>query len=54
MRKAVGRRQAEALEGHHRIGGEDWDWSELLGRGTNPLRAVFIALAIWFVWYFWR
>lgn len=46
--------EAAARRGHHRIGGEDWDWSELLGRGTNPLRAVFIALAIWFVWYFWR
>ena len=29
------------------------DWSSLFSGGTNPIRAVFIALAIWFVWYFW-
>jgi hypothetical protein len=33
--------------------GDDVDWSSLFSRGTNPIRAVFIALAIWFVWYFW-
>ena len=32
---------------------EDFDWGSLFSRGTNPVRAVFIALAIWFVWYFW-
>lgn len=32
---------------------DDFDWSSLFSRGTNPVRAVFIALAIWFVWYFW-
>lgn len=32
---------------------EDLDWGSLLSPGTNPVRAVFIALAIWFVWYFW-
>ncbi|HWH81780.1 MAG TPA: hypothetical protein VNU71_06050 [Burkholderiaceae bacterium] len=32
---------------------DELDWSSLFGRGTNPIRAVFIALAIWFVWYFW-
>ncbi len=30
----------------------DFDWASLFSRGTNPVRAVFIALAIWFVWYF--
>ena len=32
---------------------EEFDWGSLLSPGTNPVRAVFIALAIWFVWYFW-
>ena len=32
---------------------EEFDWGSLFSRGTNPVRAVFIALAIWFVWYFW-
>lgn len=32
---------------------DDFDWTSLFSRGTNPVRAVFIALAIWFVWYFW-
>ncbi len=45
--------EAAAQRGHHRFG-DDWDWSSLFGRGTNPLRAVFIALAVWFVWRFWR
>jgi RNA polymerase subunit RPABC4/transcription elongation factor Spt4 len=27
--------------------------SWLLGARTNPLRAVFIALAIWWIWWFW-
>lgn len=45
--------EAAAQRGHHRFG-EDWDWGDLLGRGTNPLRAVLLALLVWFVWYFWR
>ena len=32
---------------------DEFDWGSLFSRGTNPVRAVFIALAIWFVWYFW-
>jgi hypothetical protein len=32
---------------------EEFDWNSLFSRGTNPVRAVFIALAIWFAWYFW-
>ncbi|MEP6876399.1 MAG: hypothetical protein ABI887_18745 [Burkholderiales bacterium] len=32
---------------------EEFDWGSLLSPGTNPVRAVFIALAIWFAWYFW-
>lgn len=45
--------EAAAQRGHHRLDG-DWDWSNLLGSGTNPVRAVLLALVIWFVWYFWR
>lgn len=44
--------EAAARRGEHRLG-DGLDWSDLLGRGTNPIRAVLIALAIWFVWYFW-
>ncbi len=38
------------------IGGgqDDFDWGSLLRGGTNPMRAVLIALALWFVWHFWR
>lgn len=32
---------------------EETDWRALFGRKTNPLRAVLLALAIWFVWWFW-
>jgi predicted nucleic acid-binding Zn ribbon protein len=44
--------EAAARRGEHGLG-EGLDWGDLLGAGTNPLRAVLIALAIWFVWYFW-
>lgn len=44
--------EAAARRGEHRLG-EEFDWGDLFGRGTNPIRAVLIALAIWFVWYFW-
>ena len=33
--------------------GDDADWRSLFSRGTNPLRAVFVALLIWFVWRYW-
>lgn len=45
--------EAAAQRGQHRFG-EDWDWNDLLGRGTNPWRAVLLALLVWFVWYVWR
>jgi hypothetical protein len=32
---------------------DGFDWSSLFGSGTNPVRAVLLALAIWFVWWFW-
>ena len=43
--------EADAQRGR---GVEPADWSSLLGRGTNPLRAVLIALAAWFAWQYWR
>jgi hypothetical protein len=35
-------------------GRANFDWSSLLSSGTNPVRAVLIALALWFAWYFWH
>lgn len=33
---------------------QSFAWSSLLERGTNPVRAVLIGVAIWLVWRFWR
>ena len=33
---------------------QEFEWSSLCGRGTNPVRAVLLALVIWFVWTHWR
>ena len=33
---------------------EEFEWSSLLRRQTNPVRAVLIGVAIWLVWRFWR
>ena len=33
--------------------GHEWDFASLFDGGTNPLRAVLIALVIWFVWRYW-
>lgn len=35
------------------LGEDDPIWSSWLSGQTNPLRAVFLALAIWFIWWFW-
>jgi Zn-finger nucleic acid-binding protein len=32
---------------------EEFDWGSMFSSGTNPVRAVLIALALWFAWYFW-
>ena len=32
----------------------DADWGSLFSAGTNPVRAVLIALVIWFAWHFWK
>lgn len=54
-REFAAKMEAEASQRRSHGGfGDDFDWSDLFGSGTNPLRAVLIALVIWFVWYFWR
>lgn len=53
-REFAAKMEAEASQRRSHGGfGDDFDWSDLFGSGTNPLRAVLIALVIWFVWYFW-
>lgn len=32
---------------------DDFDWGSLFSSGTNPVRAVLLALVIWFAWWFW-
>lgn len=51
-REFAAKMQAEADQRRGR--GDVGDWGDLFSSGTNPLRAVLLALAIWFVWYFWR
>lgn len=53
-REFAAKMEAEAAQrrGHGGFG-DHFDWSDLFASGTNPLRAVLIALVIWFVWYFW-
>ena len=41
--------EAQAAE----AGGTEPEGSSLFSSGTNPLRAVVIALAIWFLWWYW-
>jgi hypothetical protein len=50
-REFAAKMQAEADQRRGR--GDVGDWGDLFSSGTNPLRAVLLALAIWFVWYFW-
>ena len=44
-------------EAQQQLGGgddaEELDWRALFSAKTNPLRAVLLALALWFVWWFW-
>lgn len=48
------REWARALEAEAKQGDPDEaDWAEMFGAGTSPWRAVALALAIWFAWWFW-
>ena len=51
------REWAASLEAEARArrgaGADDFDWGSLWSGNTNPVRAVLLALAIWFVWWFW-
>ena len=35
-------------------GDDDFDWGSLLRRGTNPARAVLVAVGLWIAWHLWR
>jgi hypothetical protein len=56
-REWVAGMEADAQQSANRRWGrdEDGDWlaGSLFSGGTNPLRAVLIALAIWFIWWYW-
>jgi len=42
------------IEAQPRRGADaEFEWGSLLRPGTNPLRAVLLALAIWFAWRYW-
>jgi hypothetical protein len=46
--------QAQRRRGHFGDADDEaFEWSSLLGRRTNPLRALLIALAVWFLWRYW-
>ena len=53
-REWAAKMQAEARQGQStEWAGDDRDWTSLFSSGTNPVRAVLIALVIWFVWWYW-
>ena len=45
--------EAESSQQHAGWGDEADDWRSLFSRQTNPLRAILLALVIWFVWWYW-
>ena len=51
-REWAAKMEAEARQTRGEQPGE-FEWGSLLELKTNPLRAVLLALAIWFVWWFW-
>ena len=53
-REWAAKMQAEAEAQRGRSAADETDWSSLFSRGTNPVRAVLIALALWFAWHYWR
>ena len=52
-REFVATLEAEAQQRRSNGFDMDVDWSSLYSRGTNPIRAVLIALVFWFVWHWW-
>ena len=48
-REWAAKMQAEAAQAY----GAEGEATPLFSSGTNPLRAVLIALVIWFIWWFW-
>ncbi len=53
-REWAARMEADAAQARGASGDADeFDWRSLLALKTNPLRAVLLALALWFVWWFW-
>lgn len=51
-REWAAKMEAEARQARGADPGE-FDWSSLVELKTNPLRAVLVALVIWFVWWYW-
>lgn len=45
--------EAEASQMRGAEPSREFEWPSLLELKTNPLRAVLLALVIWFVWWFW-
>jgi hypothetical protein len=45
--------EARQNRGGDDFGSRDFEWPSLLELRTNPLRAVLLALVIWFVWWLW-
>lgn len=52
-REWAAKMEAEARQTRGDDGAESFEWPSLLELKTNPLRAVLLALVIWFVWWFW-
>ncbi|MGZ5215673.1 MAG: hypothetical protein ACXWKD_05430 [Caldimonas sp.] len=45
--------EAQARRGNS-FGPSSYDWSSLLERGTNPVRAVLVGVGLWLAWRFWH
>ncbi|HZV92711.1 MAG TPA: hypothetical protein VFF72_05805 [Caldimonas sp.] len=46
--------ERDARHGSQESNDEDFEWSSLFRRGTNPVRAVLIAFALWYLWAYWH
>ena len=54
QREWVAGMERDARQESQGIGGEEFEWSSLFRRGTNPVRAVLIAFALWYLWTHWH